>query len=171
MSSEDGTHSTAPLQSVAAGEIHAAVDNLSSALHQYVDAAVGVRSEFGSSDSDDDPRILSLENHIGRLNAALFDAIHARLGMHPDLTSCVWEPAVEGQEVPGGGSAELFYLGFMVAAPPSTADMTLDGVIDALDVAGGGVTDHLAGAGYQIVEWAASRGRAPGFGPEADQDD
>jgi hypothetical protein len=179
MSRDDVTHSTAPLTADAtdAAELHAAVDALADALHDYVDGAVGVRSEFGASDSDDDPRVLALENKVGRLNADLFDAIHAALGMHPDLTSSVWEPGAggaEGEAGPVAGqrvTAELFFLGFMVATPPTSADMTLEGVIDVLDTAGEGVTEHMASAGYQVVEWAASRGLAPGFGPESDDED
>jgi len=176
MSHEDTTHSPVPLHDVDAAPLHAAVDSLAAALHHYVDSAVGVRAEFGAAESDDDPRILLLENRVGQLNAQLFDALHDALGMHPDLTSSVWEPQdghdLEGaHDVPEGyEQAELFYLGFMVAAPPDTAAMTLDGAIDVLDEAGQGVTAAFADAGYEVVEWAASRGAAPGLGDDEDDD-
>ncbi len=177
MSHEETTHSPAPLPGVEAGPLHAAVEELAAALHSYVDTAVGVRAEFGAAESDDDPRILALENRIGQLNAQLFDALHGTLGMHPDLTSSVWEPDEDtehehGHEIPEGyEQAEVFYLGFVVAAPPDTADMTLDGVIDVLDEAGEDVTAAFADAGYEVVEWAASRGEAPGFGEDEDDEE
>lgn len=175
MSHEDTTHSPAPLPGTDAAPLHAAVDALAAALHEYVDTAVGVRAEFGAAESDDDPRVLSLENRIGQHNAMLFDALHDSLGMHPDLTSSVWEPAEDAahdHDIPDGFEpAEVFYLGFLVAAPPEGVDMTLDGVITVLDEAGEDVTAAFADAGYEVVEWAASRGEAPGFGDDDDEDD
>ncbi|ACZ30051.1 hypothetical protein Xcel_1020 [Xylanimonas cellulosilytica DSM 15894] len=177
MSHEDQTHSPAPLPGTDAAPMHAAVDALAAALHEYVETAVGVRAEFGAAESDEDPRILALENRVGQLNAGLFDRLHDALGMHPDLTSSVWRPAEDvhdhedAHDVPEGiERAEVFYLGFVVAAPPAGVDMTLDGMIDVLDEAGEEATNRFAEAGYDVVEWAASRGAAPGFGDD-DEDD
>ena len=177
MSHEDTTHGPAPLPAVDPAPMHAAVDALAAALHEYVGTAVGVRAEFGASESDDDPRILALENRIGQLNAGLFDTLHDALGMQPDLTSSVWEPDDEHEhehahDLPEGAEqAEVFYLGFLVAAPHEGADMTLDGVIDLLDEAGEEATNRFADGGYEVVEWAASRGAAPGFGEDEDEED
>ena len=177
MAHEDTTHSPAPLPGVDAAPLHAAVEALAAALHEYVDTAVGVRAEFGAAECDDDPRILSLEHRVGQHNAHLFDALHGALGMHPDLTSSVWEPTEDDasghdHDLPEGyEQAEVFYLGFMVASPPENADMTLDGVIDVLDEAGEDVTTAFADAGYEVVEWAAARGEAPGFGDDDEDDD
>lgn len=177
MSHEDQTHSPAPLPGTDVAPLHAAVDALTAALHEYVDTAAGVRAEFGAAESDEDPRILALEARIGHLNAGVFDALHDALGMHPDLTSSVWEPAEDehdhehDHDLPDGVErAEVFYLGFVVAAPPESVDMTLEGMIDVLDEAGEDATTRFADAGYEVVEWAASRGAAPGFGDD-DEDD
>jgi hypothetical protein len=176
MSSEHQTHSAEPLPGTDPAPLHAAVDALTAALHEYVDTAVGVRAEFGAAESDEDPRILALENRVGQLNASLFDAVHGTLGMHPDLTSSVWEPweahdPAEDHDLPDGvEQADVFYLGFLVAAPPSGADMTLDGMIDLLDEVGDGATARFADAGYEVVEWATSRGGPPGFDDEDDDE-
>ncbi|TWH27454.1 hypothetical protein L600_000500001270 [Isoptericola variabilis J7] len=157
--------------------MHRAVDALAAALHEYVRTAVGVRSEFGAAEADEDPRILALENRIGQLNATLFDALHDGLGMHPDLTSSVWGPEQDAHDehehhVPEGAIvAEPFYLGFLVAAPPQPADMTLEGVIELLDEAGEEVANRLLDGGYEVVEWAASRGQAAAFGDDADDEE
>jgi hypothetical protein len=157
--------------------MHRAVDALAAVLHDYVDTAVGVRAEFGAAEADEDPRILALENRIGQLNATLFDALHDGLGMHPDLTSSVWGPEEDahdehGHEVPEGAVvAEPFYLSFLVTAPPQPSDMTLDGVIELLDEAGEDVAERLVDGGYEVVEWAASRGEAAAFGDDEEHDE
>ncbi|GAA4717877.1 hypothetical protein GCM10023216_02510 [Isoptericola chiayiensis] len=177
MSHEDATHGPAPLGDVDPDPMHRAVDSLAAALHEYVDAAVGVRAEFGATEADEDPRILALEHRVGTLNGTLFDALHDALGMHPDLTTSVWEPGAghdeaAHQDLPEGTiRAEAFYLGFVVADPPAGASMTLDGVIEMLDEAGEQAASRLAEGGYQVLEWAASRGMAPGFGDDSDEDD
>ena len=177
MSHEDATHGPAPLGDVDAEPMHRAVEALTAALHQYVDAAVGVRAEFGASEADDDPRILALENRVGTLNAAVFDQLHDALGMHPDLTTSVWEPAADAhaesdEDLPEGTvQAEAFYLGFVVADPPAGASMTLDGVIEILDEAGQEAASRLVAGGYHVLEWAASRGLAPAFGNDPDEED
>ena len=169
MSHEDATHGPSPLRAVDPEPMHRAVDALAAALHDYVGTAVGVRAEFGAAEADEDPRILALENRVGSLNASLFDTLHDALGMHPDLTSSVWgaESGDAARDDAGAGvphgNAEAFYLGFVVAAPQGTADMTLDGVLDLLDEAGEEVAAGLVDSGYEVVEWAASRGEAAGF--------
>ncbi|WP_278236837.1 hypothetical protein [Isoptericola sp. AK164] len=179
MSHEDATHGPAPLGDVDPEPMHRAVETLAAALHQYVDAAVGVRAEFGATEADEDPRILALENRVGTLNASLFDTLHDALGMHPDLTTSVWEPEPGSQpeesgeeDLPEGTiSAEVFYLGFVVADPPPGASMTLNGVIELLDEAGQDAATRMAEGGYQVMEWAASRGLAPGFGNDPDDEE
>ena len=92
MTHEDATHGPAPMGRVDTEPMHRAVDALAAALHDYVGTAVGVRAEFGAAEADEDPLVLALESKVGHLNAALFDTLHSSLGMHPDLTSSVWEP-------------------------------------------------------------------------------
>ncbi|WP_251153293.1 hypothetical protein [Cellulosimicrobium sp. Marseille-Q4280] len=166
MSHEDATHGPAPLGSVDPAPMHAAVDALAAALHEYVGAAVGVRAEFGAHEADEDPRILALEERVGTLNARLFDALHGSLGMHPDLTSSVWEPeegeedAAPRDETSRDEVAEEFYLGFVVAPPAGTTDVGLDDVVGLLDDAGSAVVARLVDSGFDVVEWTASRGDA-----------
>ncbi|WP_322645517.1 hypothetical protein [Oerskovia flava] len=178
----DRAHGPAPLPPVDATPLHAAVDALTASLHDYVETAVGVRAEFGAAEADEDPRVLALENTVGVLNAKLFDTLHGALGMHPDLTTSVWEPdAAEGgpgASVAPAGTAEAFYLGFVVAASPAgpadgTSDWSMDSVIDLLDEAGEGVVQRLVDAGLDVVEWAASRGDAADFDtdPPGDTDE
>ncbi|MCA5892341.1 hypothetical protein LEP48_03115 [Isoptericola sp. NEAU-Y5] len=177
MSHEDATHGPAPLGSVDPEPMHRAVDALAAALHEYVTTAVGVRTEFGAAEADEDPRVLALENRVGQLNAAVFDSLHDSLGMHPDLTSSVWEP--EEDEEPehahgtpeGAVPAEVFYLGFVIADPPAGASMTLDGVVELLDEAGTDVAQRLFDGGYEVAEWATSRGAAVDFGDDDELDD
>jgi hypothetical protein len=177
MSHEDSTHGPAPLGSVDPEPMHRAVDALASALHDYVTTAVGVRAEFGAAEADEDPRVLALENRVGTLNASLFDAMHEALGMHPDLTSSVWEPregeeSAEAHDTPEGAvPAEVFYLGFVVADPSPGAPVTLDGVVEMLDEAGADVAQRLFDGGYDVAEWATSRGAAVEFGDDEIDDD
>ena len=168
MSHEDATHGPAPMGRVDTEPMHRAVDALAAALHDYVGTAVGVRAEFGAAEADEDPRVLALESKVGHLNAALFDTLHGSLGMHPDLTSSVWEPEDECR-----GRRDHRVRACRRAASRSTwasssrargGDASLDGVIDLLDAAGESVATHLTEGGYDIAEWAASRGEAPGFG-------
>jgi len=154
--------------------MHRAVDALAAALHEYVTTAVGVRAEFGAAEADEDPRVLALENRVGQLNAAVFDSLHDSLGMHPDLTSSVWEPDEDEEPQDAHGApegaipAEVFYLGFVVADPPAGASMTLDGVVGLLDEAGADVAQRLFDGGYEVAEWATSRGAAVEFGDDPD---
>ncbi|WP_166846344.1 hypothetical protein [Isoptericola sp. BMS4] len=177
MSHEDATHGPAPLGSVDPEPMHRAVDALANALHEYVTTAVGVRAEFGAAEADEDPRVLALENRVGTLNASLFDAMHDSLGMHPDLTSSVWQPGAgdepaEAHDAPEGAvPAEVFYLGFVVADPAPGASMTLDGVVEMLDEAGADVAQRLFDGGYEVAEWATSRGAAVEFGDDDEIDD
>ncbi|MCB7136457.1 hypothetical protein [Cellulosimicrobium marinum] len=174
MSHEDTTHGPTPLGAVDPAPMHAAVDALAAALHEYVEAAVGVRAEFGAHEADEDPRILALEDRVGALNAGLFDALHTSLGMHPDLTSSVWEPGPDAGEATDRGeevdqAAEEFYLGFVVAPPAGTTDVGLDDVVGLLDDAGSQVVARLVDSGFDVVEWTASRGDA--FDDEDEDDD
>ncbi|MBD8078059.1 hypothetical protein [Cellulosimicrobium arenosum] len=166
MNHEDASHGPAPLGSVDPAPMHDAVEALAASLHEYVEAAVGVRAEFGAAEADEDPRILALEQRVGSFNAHLFDRLHEALGMHPDLTSSVWEPGADDADAASASVAtrddlaEEFYLGFVVAPPAGTADMGLDDVVGLLDDAGARVVERLVDSGFDVVEWTASRGDA-----------
>lgn len=173
MSSSVRVQGDTPLVGVDATHMHAAVDALATVLHQYVDAAVGTRAEFEAAVADADPRILALEARVGRRNAALFDVIHSHLQMHPELTRLAWDGEARTADPEGSPAeeAEAFYLAFEIARPPAGVSMTLDGVITLLDDAGHCVVSRLADGGYEVLQWAAAGGMAPGFGHEDDDND
>ncbi|WP_225997838.1 hypothetical protein [Myceligenerans pegani] len=164
MSHEDATHGPAPLGPVDPEPLHRAVDALAATLHDYVRTAVGVRAEFGAAEADEDPRVHALEEKVGQRNADLFDTLHGALGMHPDLTTSIWEPGADasGPEQPGvERRAEPFYLSFLVAARGN--DASLDGVLSLVDATGEEIAERLADGGYEVLEWISSRGAPAGF--------
>ncbi len=171
-------HSDRPLGPVDPAELHGAVDRLARALHDYVDTAVGVRSEFGATEADEDPRVLALEARIGTMNAELYDRVHAALGMHADLTTLAWDgdtaEDADGAGVPHEpGTAEAFHLGFVVGPPAGASDLSMDSVLDLLDSGGEELVARLVEAGFDVVEWATSRGEPAefeGFDDDEDED-
>jgi hypothetical protein len=171
------SHSDRPLGPVDPAELHTAVDRLAEALHGYVDTAVGVRSEFGATEADEDPRVLALESRIATLNAELYDRLHASLGMHADLTTLAWdgEEAAEEDDAPAEpgtpAAAEAFHLGFVVGPPTGPSDHTMDSVLDLLDSGGEDLVTRLVEAGFEVVEWATSRGEPADFEGFEDDDD
>jgi hypothetical protein len=169
-------HSDRPLGPVDPVELHAAVDRLAQALHTYVDTAVGVRSEFGATEADEDPRVLALEARIGTMNAELYDRVHAALGMHADLTTLAWDgdtaeddDAAHAPHEPG--TAEAFHLGFVVGPPSGPSDLSMDSVLDLLDSGGEELVARLVEAGFDVVEWATSRGEPADFEGFDDDDE
>jgi hypothetical protein len=174
---DDTTHGPVPLTGLDAAPLHAVVDQLAAALHGYVDTAVGVRAEFGAAEADEDPRILALESRIAAHNASLFDALHSTLGIHPDLTTLTWgededDHADHDHDAAGEAEeAEVFYLGFVVTPPTRTTDASMSTVIDLLDEAGEDTVTKLVDAGFDVVEWAASRGEPGLFDDEDDDED
>jgi hypothetical protein len=169
-------HSDRPLGPVDPADLHAAVDRLAEALHTYVDTAVGVRSEFGATEADEDPRVLALESRIGTMNAELYDRVHEALGMHADLTTLAWDgDAAEDDDSTGSahdpGTAEAFHLGFVVGPPTGASDLSMDSVLDLLDSGGEELVARLVEAGFEVVEWATSRGEPADFEGFDDDDD
>lgn len=165
---DEGAHGTEPLQGVDPTALHQAVDELSAALHGYVDTAVGVRAEFGATEADEDPRILALEAKVGSLNAKLYDLVHETLGLHADLTGMSWD-----DEEPEGPSddedVDTFHLGFVVGPPQAASDLTLDSVLDMVDSGGADLARTLQEAGFEVIEWGAARGAPVHFGEEEDE--
>jgi hypothetical protein len=166
-------HGSEPLSGVDPGALHDAVALLAAALHSYVDTAVGVRAEFGSTEADEDPRILALESEIGSLNARLYDALHETLGLHADLTGMSWDDGVESDAdaPPSSTDVDTFHLGFVVAPPSGPSDQTLDAVLDLIDGGGADVAAALVEAGFEVVEWGVSRGGPVLFGEDEDDDE
>lgn len=160
MSHDDATHGPVPLGSVNPAPLHAAVDALTAALHEYVETAVGVRAEFGASEADEDPRVLALEGRIGALNARLFDELHGTLGIHADLTTSVWDPGadeeVDEDASPADVQDDTFTLDYVVMTHPGGPD--LDDVVGLLDRWGHEARERLVEAGYAVPEWGVGRG-------------
>ena len=169
---DEHTHGLEPLTGVDALELHAAVDRLATALHAYVETAVGVRAEFGAHEADEDPRVLSLEAEIGGLNAQLYDLLHSRLGLHADLTGMSWSDDDHGDAdaAPERTDVDTFHLGFVVGQPLATSDLSLDSVLDLVDAGGADVAQRLVDAGFEVTEWGASRGAPVGFDEDEEGD-
>jgi hypothetical protein len=170
---DDPAHGPEPLVGVVATDLHGCVDALAAALHRYVDAAVGVRAEFGSTEADEDPRILVLESEIGGLNAQLYDLLHERLGIHADLTGMSWGDDEHGDADAPRSDAEIdtFHLGFVVGPPPNTSDLSLDSVLDLVEQGGAELAQHLVDAGFEVGEWGVSRGAAVAFEEDEEEDE
>ena len=168
-----GEHGPQPLDGVDGIDLHAAVDALAKALHGYVDTAVGVRAEFGSTEADEDPRILALESEIGGLNARLYDLLHERLGLHADLTGMSWGDEDEGDAdgPPLDVQLDTFHLGFLIGPPAGTSDLSLDSVLDLVEQGGAELAGRLVDAGFLVDGWGASRGAAFDFDDEDEDDD
>lgn len=174
---DEGVHGSEPLRHVDPAPLHAAVDALAATLHEYVGTAVGVRAEFGATEADEDPRVLALEGHIGVLNADLYDVLHRTLGLHADLTTLSWpgegDTAGEGDPdaPPSAPDLEAFHLGFVVSPRQGTSDATLESVLDLLDQGGEQIVTRLIDAGFDVVEWATSRGEPADFDGFGDNDE
>jgi hypothetical protein len=170
---DDEAHGPLPLHGVDGAELHSVVDRLTAALHAYVDTAVGVRAEFGSTEADEDPRILALESEIGSLNARLYDVLHERLGLHADLTGMSWGDEDEGDAdgLPEPLEVDTFHLGFLVGPPVGTSDLSLDSVLDLVEQGGSELAGRLVEAGFVVDGWGASRGAPFDFDEDEDEED
>lgn len=171
---DSATHGPTPLADVDPGDLHAAVDQLAAALHEYVGAAVGVRAEFGSTEADEDPRILALEARVGTLNATLYDLIHDRLGMHSDLTGMTWqedEGDADEDALPEVGQSDTFHVGLVVLRTAAAGDRTLDSALDIVESGAGELTQALVDAGFDVAEWGVARGSHVVFGDDEHEDD
>jgi len=170
-------HSAQPLVGVDGADLHRCADELAAAMHEYLETALGVRAEFGAHEADEDPRVLALEARVGALNAELYDLVHSTLGLHADLTSMAWDadehehsPA-DLDAAPESDTAEAFHLGFVVGPPNGTSDVTMDSVLDLLDQGGEELVARLVDAGFDVVEWATSRGEPADFEGFTDDED
>jgi hypothetical protein len=162
---DESAHGVDPIHGVDPAAMHRVVDDLTTALHSYVDTAVGVRAEFGATEADEDPRILALEASVGSLNAQLYDLLHETLGLHADLTGMTWDD--EEPEGPAGqDEVDTFHLGFVVGPPQAASDLTLDSVLDMVDTGGAELARTLQEAGFDVVEWGAARGAPVHFGED-----
>ncbi|MGO1330248.1 hypothetical protein [Cellulosimicrobium funkei] len=161
MSHEDATHGPAPRGAVDPAPKHPPGDPRPAARHQFRGPPRGGRARVGAAEADEDPRVLALEARVGALNAQLFDVLHEALGIHPDLTSSVWEPT-EGEEADDADAApadledDTFTLEYVVVSHPGGPD--LDDVVGLLDSWGHEAHARLTEAGYDVPEWGVGRG-------------
>jgi hypothetical protein len=97
--------------------------------------------------------------------------------MHADLTTLAWdgEEAAEEDAAPAEAgtpeAAEAFHLGFVVGPPTGPSDHTMDSVLDLLDSGGEDLVARLVEAGFEVVEWATSRGEPADFEGFEDDDE
>ena len=170
---DHAAHGPEPLHGVDGAALHAAVDQLAATLHGYVDTAVEVRAEFGSTEADEDPRILALESEIGSLNARLYDLLHERLGLHADLTGMSWGDEDEGDAdlLADPLEVDTFHLGFLIGPPAGTSDLSLDSVLDLVEQGGSELAGRLVEAGFVVDGWGASRGAPFDFDEDEDDED
>ncbi|GIG36355.1 hypothetical protein [Cellulomonas pakistanensis] len=164
-----GAHGPEPLPGVDTGAMHAAVDALAAALHDYVDTAAGVRAEFGASEADEDPRVLALESRVSGLNARLYDLLHESLGMHSELTGMTWEEPAPAEAPAADEDTDEFHLGFVVSVPAATGDQSIDAVLGIVDNGGAEIVERLLDSGFTVEGWGASRGAPVSF--DDDEDD
>lgn len=155
---ENPAHGGDPLQGVDASDLHGVVDALAASLHEYIEAAVGVRAEFGAHEADEDPRILALESRVSNLNAELYDVLHDTLGLHSDLTGMTWDDGEDADEPPREEELDSFHLGFVVGPPTATSDLSMDSVLGIIDDGGAEIARRLTDRGFDVTEWGASRG-------------
>ena len=170
---DDPAHGAEPLHGVDPADLHSVVDALSASLHEYIDAAVGVRAEFGAHEADEDPRILALESRVSNLNAELYDVLHDRLGLHSDLTGMTWDDGTEADAdlPPQDEELDTFHLGFVVGPPTGTSDLSMDSVLGIVDDGGAEIARRLTERGFDVTEWGASRGVPVEFEPDDDDDE
>lgn len=149
-----------PLNIDAAG-LHGLIENLTRALHEYVDVAVGIRAEFDAATAEDDPRIDAVEDHVGEINAQIAERFEAELGFVSSHTSELWDVddddehdahVIEGFESLTGS---VFEMGFLVVPASSTA--SIDSAFSLVEASGNRIARELAEAGFEVQEWAASR--------------
>ena len=169
----DASHGPEPLPNVDVATLHATVDEIAAALHEYVITATGVRAEFGAHEADEDPRILAIESRVSTLNATLYDLVHERLGIHSDLTGMTWDdddhPAADDDGAQDD-EPETFHLGFVVGPPSGTTDLSMDSVLGLVDASGEEIAQRLIDSGFDVSEWGASRG-VPVLFDEHEHDD
>lgn len=136
--------------------LHARVDELTAALHRYVDLAVGARAEFDAATVEDDPRIEAAEDEIGRLNAAVSEAFETELGLVSGHTTESWES--DDLDDLDDDLGTLLELTFTVSPGPlTTGDDPLDRALEIVEGAAEHVTTALEDAGYTVDGWSVSR--------------
>ena len=167
---EHGEEDAHPLAPVDRAPLHAAVDRIAAALHEYVDTAAGVRTEFGVAEADVDPRVIALETRVAELNGALYQALHRTLGVHAHLVGLAVDGPDEEDEEDLDGY-EAFHLGFLVAPQAGGADLPLDAVLGLIDDAGADLARRLLDLRFDVPEWGASRGEPVLFDDDDEEED
>lgn len=161
-----------PLDIDAAG-LHGLIEDLTRALHEYVDVAVGIRAEFDAATAEDDPRIDAVEDQVGKINAQISERFEAELGFISSHTNEMWDSdgeehdahVIEGFETLTGS---VFEMGFLVV--PASSAASIDSAFALVESGGERIAHELAEAGFEVQEWAASRSYIEGGSISDDPD-
>lgn len=135
--------------------LHTLVDELSAALHAYVDVAAGVRAEFDAETADDDPRVELAEAAVQRLNTAFDERFESDLGMTSAHTSYSWDDAEDEDD---DTEYESLQLEMMLGRAGHTED-DLDEALELLDEAAQSLAQQLESRGFEVPQWACSHER------------
>lgn len=155
MTSELNPRHDAPVH-VDPAALHALIDELSVVLHEYVDTAVGVRSEFDAETAEDDPRIEAVEDRIAAINTRIDDRFEQDLGIASAHTAQEWDEDEQDVELDEGLVAgAVFEMGFVVM--PGEAARDLDDALDVIQSGGDRIVAALGESGFDVREWGASR--------------
>ncbi|MGH8867854.1 MAG: hypothetical protein ACRDYU_07645 [Actinomycetes bacterium] len=165
-------------------DLHALVTAYATALHYYVDVAVGVRGESsGAAEAVEDPRLEVAAREAALALGRLEDACTEQLGLTADVgmawvaddlaaeatagATVLSEGAEDEDDVP----ADSFHLHFAVVATPGSSEEALDGVLEIVEEAGYEIVTRLEDAGYEVPELGIARGEPEPFGLLADDGD
>ena len=139
--------------------LHSLIDTLTSALHSYVDTAVGIRAEFDASTAEDDPRIEAVEDKIGDINAEFSRVFEAAIGFESGHTTESWdEDDDDDDDLDADENGAVFEMGFIVV--PSVGrpvPASLNDAFSVIEAGGERVVAELTSAGFDVREWGTSR--------------
>lgn len=141
--------------------LHALIDQLTVALHDYIDVAVGIRAEFDATTAEDDPRIDAVEDRVGEINGQIAERFESDLGFVSAHTNEMWSDRDSGSDDDADlGIAEmsegsLFEMGFLVV--PTTPASSIESAFALVESGGERIARELASVGFDVQEWGASR--------------
>lgn len=140
------------------GPLHALVDQITAALHAYVDVAAGVRAEFDADTADDDPRVEAAEQRIERLNTTFDDVFETTLGMTSGHTGYWWDEDEEEEDDVEDSPHEALHLEMLVERGEH-ADEAFDDVLTLLDESAQQLAQTLEERGFVVPQWACGHER------------
>ncbi len=138
--------------------LHSLVDQITAALHAYVDVAVGVRAEFDAETADDDPRVEAAEQTIEKLNTAFDEVFESSLGMTSGHTGYWWEEGDDDEDDEDESPHEALRLEMLVERGDHTDD-AFDDVLTLLDDSAQRLAEELEQRGFVVPQWACGHER------------